>query len=69
MEVDFREHPDRVMYSEYPDALVKRGLAKAVIAKAPDSQGTLSTVGTNIYIYNIYNIYIHTHTHIYIYII
>jgi len=53
MEVDFREHPDRVMYSEYPDALVKRGLAKAVIAKAPDSQGTLSTVGTNIYIYNI----------------
>lgn len=52
MEGDFREHPDRVMYSEYPDALVKRGLAKAVIAKAPDSRGTLSTVGTNIYIYN-----------------
>ena len=67
MEVDFREHPDRVMYSEYPDALVKRGLAKAVIAKAPDSQGTLSTVGTNIYIYIIYNIYIYIHTHIYIY--
>jgi hypothetical protein len=54
MEVDFREHPDRVMYSEYPDALVKRGLAKAVIAKAPDSRGTLSTVGTNIYIYTVY---------------
>lgn len=28
MEDDFRQHPERMMYSEYPDALVKRGLAK-----------------------------------------
>ena len=25
---DLKQHPDRLMYSEYPDALVKRGLAK-----------------------------------------
>ena len=50
MEEDFREHPERVMYSEYPDALVKRGLAKAVIVKAPDWRGTLSTADTNIYV-------------------
>ena len=58
MENDFREHPDRVMYSEYPDALVKRGLAKAVITKPSDWRGTLSafvncrTVSTN-YMYMI----------------
>ncbi|CAJ1403567.1 unnamed protein product [Effrenium voratum] len=28
MEDDLKQHPDRLMYSEYPDALVKRGLAK-----------------------------------------
>ncbi|CAE7180455.1 unnamed protein product [Symbiodinium pilosum] len=28
MEEDLRQNPDKLMYSEYPDALVKRGLAK-----------------------------------------
>ena len=32
MEEDFRQHPERAMYSEYPDALVKRGLAKVGIS-------------------------------------
>ena len=29
MEEDFKRRPEQMMYSEYPDALVKRGLAKA----------------------------------------
>ena len=44
MENDFREHPDRVMYSEYPDALVKRGLAKAVIMKPSDWRGDIVSI-------------------------
>lgn len=28
MEEDFKKRPEQMMYSEYPDALVKRGLAK-----------------------------------------